>query len=95
MARNMTADIYADGQACYVGRRLLDIYSKAGNSSAKALRAYAQSVYPVKHFLLKLCVQRLRVSDRNIAAERFFGKVCALFKVAAYAYTNNYRRTWV
>jgi hypothetical protein len=56
MARNVTADIYAYGQACYVGRRLLDIYSKAGNSSAKALRAYAQSVYPVKHFLLKLGV---------------------------------------
>ena len=95
MAGNMTANIYGYRQTCNMGRSFFNIYSKSGNCSAESLRAYAESVYFVEHFVFKVCVKRFAVSDRNVTAESFFCQICTVFKIPAYTDSDNYRRAWV
>ena len=95
MTGNVAAYVYGDGETCYVGGGVFDVYRKAGLSTAEALRPYTEAVYLFEHLSFKRSVKLGIGTLRNGAAEGFFCKKSALFKIAADADTDNDRRAGI
>ena len=74
MPCNVATDIDCHGQACNMGRILLNVYVKSGGVSPKALRADAGFINGGKHILLQSGVKLIGVESIRGAAQRLFGK---------------------
>ena len=95
MAGHMAADIYCHGKPRYMRWICFYIHGKRGGAAAEALRAYIKLVYPCEQLLLHLGIAAYAAALRNGAAERLFGKQCAVFKIAADADADHYGRAGI
>ena len=95
VAGDVAAYVYRNGQACYMGGSLLDVYCKAGLGTAEALGADTEAVYLFKHFCFKVGIELLGIALTYGAAESFLGEIGTLLEIAAYADTYDDRGTGV
>ena len=80
-------DIDRSGQSRDMRGGLLNGYGKSGRGASEALRSDTETVYLFKYALFHIGVKRLRIFHRDVAAERFFCKICAVLKVSAQTYS--------
>lgn len=92
---DVTADINGNGQPRNVRWCFLDVDIKRGYSAAEALRAYPELVYLGEHSLFKLRVERLRMANVKVAAERLFREIRGVLEVASYPHSHHDRGAWI
>ena len=95
MPRHMAADIDGARQTGDMRWVRFDIDGKASRFAAEALRSYIQRIDRVAHRFFQFRIQRIYVTLRRIADQRFFGKIGGVFEIAPQSDADHNRRTGI